>query len=148
MKEKIASKPDPAARKRSKTKLVGEMGLVCSTIALVLFILLPSEGSHNGRTMAAVIQIRTLGTALNAYKSDTGAYPPSIDGVQSLIQAPAGITKWHGPYLEREIPLDPWGHNYIYICPGIHNPESYDLSSRGPDGFVGNDDDIGNWQRK
>ena len=50
--------------------------------------------------------------------------------------------------MEKDIPLDPWGHSYIYVCPGKHNPSGYDLYSAGPDGREGNEDDITNWQQK
>ena len=36
---------------------------------------------------------------------------------------------------------------YIYECPGKNNPNGYDLSSMGPDGRAGGDDDITNWQQ-
>jgi general secretion pathway protein G len=50
---------------------------------------------------------------------------------------------WKG-YI-RKIPKDPWSHTYIYICPGVHNPADYDLSSCGPDG-IESSDDITNWE--
>ena len=56
---------------------------------------------------------------------------------------------WHGPYMQNEsgIPSDPWGNPYIYLCPGKHNPSSYDIISLGPDGREGTEDDITNWQQ-
>jgi general secretion pathway protein G len=42
--------------------------------------------------------------------------------------------------MEKTIPLDPWGHAYIYVYPGTHNPNGYDLSAIAPDGQV-----FGNW---
>jgi len=60
------------------------------------------------------------------------------------MQRPANARAWHGPYLEA-LPKDPWGHDYLYECPGRHNPDSYDLLSPRPDGLLGTDDDITNW---
>lgn len=40
---------------------------------------------------------------------------------------------------------DPWGRAYYYRCPGVHDPEGYDLWSAGPDGVSGTRDDITNW---
>jgi general secretion pathway protein G len=52
---------------------------------------------------------------------------------------------WKGPYLKKKsVPSDPWGSAYIYVAPGVHNPESYDLSSLGAD-KVESADDIVNW---
>ncbi len=50
-----------------------------------------------------------------------------------------------GPYIERGVPKDPWGNDYIYKSPGDHNTEGYDLHSLGPDGQDGTEDDIDNW---
>ena len=56
---------------------------------------------------------------------------------------------WKGPYLKKnEIPDDPWGKPYVYLCPGTHNTSGYDLYSYGPDGQDGTDDDINNWSVK
>jgi len=55
-----------------------------------------------------------------------------------------GATNWHGPYLAK-VPHDIWGKNFVYEYPGKHNPDSYDLTSCGPDGKAGTKDDIGNW---
>ena len=59
-----------------------------------------------------------------------------------LIQQPRDAQNWRGPYLQSDsIPKDPWGNDYIYECPGRHNPTSYDISSLGPPG-----DNIGDRQ--
>jgi general secretion pathway protein G len=82
---------------------------------------------------------------LNAFEVDMGYYPKSL---VELIQQPrsTGAQNWHGPYLDSDaIPKDPWGNEYVYGCPGKHNPSSYDVSSAGPDGQMGTDDDICNW---
>ena len=58
---------------------------------------------------------------------------------------PSEAKKWKGPYLKKGLPKDPWGNPYIYQFPGTHNQAMYDLSSSGPDGQEGNEDDIANW---
>jgi hypothetical protein len=42
--------------------------------------------------------------------------------------------------------IDPFGNEYQYVCPGVHNPATYDLWSNGSDGINGTPDDISNWQ--
>jgi general secretion pathway protein G len=64
-----------------------------------------------------------------------------------LVEQPRDAQNWKGPYMKNEIPKDPWGNDYIYECPGKHNPSSYDLMSMGPDGKAGGDDDIANWSQ-
>ena len=76
---------------------------------------------------------------------DNGYYPKGKDGLRDLLQQPREATSWKGPYLKSEIPLDPWGNAYNYECPGKNNQNGYDLSSAGPDGRAGNEDDITSW---
>ncbi|MDI6870539.1 MAG: type II secretion system major pseudopilin GspG [Bacillota bacterium] len=98
---------------------------------------------------AAKAQIKTLSLALNLFRTDTGAYPTTEQGLSALRQRPAyGAEGWNGPYLEEDLPKDPWGREYQYLCPGVHNPDRYDLFSLGRDGRPGGegeDADIGNW---
>ncbi|HUB86663.1 MAG TPA: type II secretion system protein GspG [Verrucomicrobiae bacterium] len=84
----------------------------------------------------------TIKSALDQFEVDNAFYPQSL---QDLLKQPAGATHWIGPYLDPpKLPVDPWGHEYFYACPGKHNTNSYDLFSAGPDGKPGTDDDIGN----
>jgi general secretion pathway protein G len=97
---------------------------------------------------AAQMQIVTLKTALDAYEVDNGYYPKGKNGLLDLIRQPLNGKNWRGPYLASDsIPKDPWGNDYVYECPGQHNPGSYDLMSMGPDGRVGGGDDISNWNQ-
>ena len=87
-------------------------------------------------------------TPYSAYASTSpGDYPSTAEGLQALIAAPASkAEQWHGPYFsDSKIPLDPWGEPYVYHYPGVHNPKSYDIYSKGPDKQDGTADDIGNW---
>jgi general secretion pathway protein G len=54
--------------------------------------------------------------------------------LESLRKNP-GTDLWDGPYLRKEVPMDPWGRAYIYACPGEHG--DYDLVSLGADGQEG-----------
>ena len=94
--------------------------------------------------IAALAEIVGIKTALDHFRADTGHFPTGTNGLLDLVQQPAAVTNWHGPYLEK-IPLDPWGHKYIYENPGKHAGigRPYDLFSPGPDGPEGV---IGNWQ--
>ena len=91
-------------------------------------------------------QIDGFGKALDQYRVDTGHYPNTEQGLAALISAPAGETKWGGPYLAKGIPKDPWGNEYHFLSPGEHG--DYDLQSYGRDGRPGGDGedaDITNW---
>src|SRR6185436_481494 len=126
-----------------------ELLLVLVILGILAAIVVPKFAgrTEQARQTAAQSQIATFGTALDAFEVDNGFYPKGKNGLNDLVQAPRDAQTWRGPYLKNEIPLDPWGHPYIYECPGKHNPTAYDLSSMGPDGRAGSDDDINNWQQ-
>jgi general secretion pathway protein G len=126
-----------------------ELLLVLVILGVLAAIVVPkfSGRTEQARHTAAVSQISTFGTALDSYEVDMGSYPQGKSGLNALLQQPREGTGWRGPYLKNEVPLDPWGHPYIYECPGKHNAAGYDLSSMGPDGRAGTDDDITNWNQ-
>ena len=103
--------------------------------------------SEQARNTAARTDIASLETALDAFEIDAGRFPTSEEGLEALIEQPSGVQKdaWRGPYIKRGVPKDPWGNQYNYQQPGRHNTSSYDLSSSGPDGQAGTEDDIINW---
>ena len=88
---------------------------------------------------AALSQISALEAALDTYRLDVGQYPDSLEG---LVENDSGRAAWNGPYLRREVPLDPWGNEYVYDSDG----RGFTLVSYGPDGErggEGDDADIG-----
>jgi general secretion pathway protein G len=119
-----------------------ELLLVMTILAILAGIVLPKMAGRGeqARQTAAQTQIETFGTALGAYEVDNGNYPRGRDGLQALVVRPRDAINWHGPYMEKGIPDDPWHKPYIYECPGHHNPSGYDLYTTGPDGVV-----YGNW---
>ena len=93
-------------------------------------------------------QITDFMTALGAYKLDTGRFPSTEQGLAALRTKPQGADRWDGPYLPKDIPMDPWGHPYIYKFPGDHGDEP-DIISLGADGKEGGekeDADVCSWK--
>ncbi len=88
--------------------------------------------------------------ALDVFSNDCGRYPTASEGFQALIICPTNIPleRWRGHDLA-QVPKDPWNHDYVYRCPGIHSTNGFDLFSCGYDGISksgGSDlDDINNW---
>jgi general secretion pathway protein G len=126
-----------------------ELLLVLVILGVLAGIVVPkfTGKSEQARVTAAQTQISNFKTALDAYELENGSYPKGKNGLQDLAVQPRNLTTWKGPYMEN-IPNDPWGRPYVYEAPGKNNPNSYDLMSMGPDGRVGGDDDVTNWQTK
>jgi general secretion pathway protein G len=124
-----------------------EMLLVLVIIGTLAAIVVPKLAgrTEESRITAVKAQISSFGTALDVFETDNGYYPRGSEGLNELLVAPSDAQNWKGPYLKTEIPVDPWGHPYIYEYPGKNNPNGYDLSSGGPDGRPGTEDDITSW---
>jgi len=101
----------------------------------------------SARQKAAKAQIELFGTALDTFRLDTGRYPTTEEGLKALREKPSGVERWEGPYLPKEIPVDPWDKPYVYKSPGQHG--DYDLISYGLDGAEGGEGenlDIVSWK--
>ena len=99
------------------------------------------------RQLQAKSQIQQFEGGLDIFRLDVGRYPTTEEGLQALQVQPAEVQNWDGPYLAKEIPLDPWNRPYVYRRPGQHG--DYDLCSFGDDGQEGgegNAEDIVNWK--
>lgn len=86
-------------------------------------------------TKAAMAQIDAFAKALDQYRLDTGRYPSTEQGLAALVARPATEAKWAGPYLNKAVPVDPWGRPYQYRQPGQHG--EFDVFSYGKDGQPG-----------
>ncbi len=99
------------------------------------------------KSEAAKVQIERIAGALDLYRLEVGRYPSEEEGLAALIEEPAGVTTWNGPYLKKKESLvDPWGRPFNYAIPGNHG--EYDLYTLGADnaeGGEGEDRDITNW---
>ena len=99
------------------------------------------------RQQQASIQIKELEGTIQMYKLYNGKYPTTDQGLIALVEAPTSgppAKKWR-KLLDR-VPKDPWGGDYIYLCPGMHG--DFDIICYGADGVVDGDGfnkDISNW---
>ena len=127
-----------------------EMMVVVTIIALFAALVLPRMmgQAQKARVTATRAQINAYTTALGAYKLDTGIFPTTEQGLQALRTKPDGVENWQGPYLQKDVSNDPWGHPYVYRFPGEHGDEP-DIISYGTDGQPGGDGenaDIVSWK--
>lgn len=125
-----------------------ELLLVLVILATLAAIVTPkfAKRGQQAKITAAQTQISQLEVALDAFEIDVSRYPTTAEGLDALVKQPASNSEgWQQPYMNKAIPKDPWGNEYLYRYPGQYNKDSYDLYSYGPDGRQGGDDDITNW---
>jgi general secretion pathway protein G len=136
-------------RKKEHGFTLIEMLIVMVILGLLAALVGPRMFGKVGKSKqkAAKAQISLFETALDTYRLDVGKYPTTEMGLQALRDKPEDVERWDGPYLPKEVPLDPWGRPYEYRCPGDHG--EFDILSFGADGSPGGekeDADIVSWK--
>ncbi|HEX7221115.1 MAG TPA: type II secretion system major pseudopilin GspG [Burkholderiales bacterium] len=124
-------------REREKGFTLLELLVVVVIIGLLAGFVAPRYFGQVGKSEVATAkaQIDAFEKALDQYRLDTGRYPTAELGLKALVDKPASEPKWNGPYLKKEVPLDPWGKPYVYKVPG--EKWDFDLVSLGRDGRPG-----------
>jgi general secretion pathway protein G len=123
-----------------------ELLVVVVIIGLLAGFVAPLYFGQVGKSEVNVAkaQIDALEKALDQYRLDTGHYPSAELGLRALLERPLNEPKWAGPYLRKEVPLDPWGKPYLYRIPGARAEfEVISLGRDGQPGGSGEDADIG-----
>ncbi len=127
-----------------------ELLVVLAILGLIVGLVGPQVMKQlaGAKADTARLQLADLGAGLDLFFLDLGRYPTSSEGLEALVEAPADLPAWNGPYLKKStVPRDPWGRPYEYESPGDHGP--YDLLSYGADqkpGGVSDDADIVSWE--
>ena len=102
----------------------------------------------SSKVKTAEVQIKMFRGSLETFRLDVGRFPTQAEGMLVLNRAPseeAARTRWRGPYLDQDVPLDPWSNPYLYSLPGASG-QPFALYSLGADGKRGGestDADIG-----
>jgi general secretion pathway protein G len=105
---------------------------------------------EKARAVTARSQIETLSLALDAYATDCKSYPTPDQGLNALWTKPTTEpipADWNGPYVNKPVGLDTWGHAWDYTVPGPGGLP-FGLRSFGADGKEGgegNDKDVTSW---
>lgn len=129
-----------------------EIMVVVVILGILAGIVVPRllDRPEQARRTQAEVQIKSIEEALALYKLDNGFYPTTEQGLQALVTRPETgriPTRYRdGGYLRR-IPVDPWGNDYVFLSPGIH--DEVDIISYGADGQPGgegNNADVNSWE--
>jgi general secretion pathway protein G len=127
-----------------------EMLVVVTIIGLFVALVGPKLWSNvdKAKITQARAQIENFMGALGTYKLDNGNFPTTEQGLAALRVKPGDADNWNGPYMPKDVPKDPWNHDYVYKFPGDHGDEP-DIISYGADGQPGGDGinaDIVSWK--
>jgi len=131
-----------------------ELLIVLTILGILMGVIVPRvmDRPAQARRTKASLQIEALAGALKLYQLDNGRFPTTEQGMEVLVEPPEVeplAPDWReGGYLDKgRLPLDPWGQEFKYLSPGVHNPD-FDLWSTGADSEEGGEDDdadITNW---
>ena len=125
-----------------------ELMVVLAIIALIGALVGPAlmTQTEGAKVTAADAQVKMLRGSLLAYRLDVGQFPSTAQGLAALNTAPQEVAEyWRGPYLDDEVPLDPWRKPYVYEFPA-ETRHGFALYSLGADSALGGEDlnaDIG-----
>ncbi len=111
-----------------------ELLVVIVILGLLIGLVAPAVLRQLGHAKDSIAKqsVAQISSVLDMYKLDTGSYPSSEDGLQALITQPADVSVWAGPYIKSDkLPLDPWGHPFLYQQPSTRPGLDFDLCSLG-----------------
>ena len=118
-----------------------EMIVVLAIIALVAALIVPNVIGRpdQARVTVARTDLKTIAAALKMYRLDNGDYPTTQQGLAALAGKPSSApipANWSAEGYLAQVPVDPWGHPYLYKSPGASGA-GFDLMSTGKDGKPG-----------
>jgi general secretion pathway protein G len=122
-----------------------EIMLVVLIIALLAAMLIGNSADYLGfgQDTRAKADMNTIKVNLTIYRGGAGNYPSTAQGLKAMVSRPDGEPRpvtWR--QITDKVPIDPWGNEFIYVCPGQKNPGSFDLYSAGKDRQQGTADDV------
>ncbi|MBF0295207.1 MAG: type II secretion system major pseudopilin GspG [Magnetococcales bacterium] len=128
-----------------------EVMVVVVILGILATLIIPKIMSRpdEARQTKAILDIQSIGQALDLYRLDNTQYPTTEQGLKALTVKPEiepVPKRWRAEGYLPKPPVDPWGNPYVYLSPGLHG--QYDLLSFGADGMPGGDEkgaDITSW---
>jgi general secretion pathway protein G len=132
---------DPRRPSRGFTLL--EMLVVMVIIGLLAGLVGPRIFGKvdSSKVQTAQVQIKMLESALQIMRLDVGTLPDGDTALRWLVrepEEPAARAVWKGPYLDGQVPVDPWNNAYKVVTPGPDG-KPFAITSYGADGKPGGD---------
>jgi len=115
--------------RKSRWKQVATVVVTGGGVWVTMCVLPVTSNMREARVQQAKTEVRTLGNCLEIHRRIFGRDPSPGEGLLAL-RAPR-VCGEHMPL------VDPWGHPYVYACPGRSGPNACDLLSYGADGRPG-----------
>lgn len=109
--------------------------LVLLVVSLAVWRLSPRKKSEVPKQQRETMAKRDLdlyAKAFEDFRSDVGRYPTVQEGLGALLKRPVTTNNWHGPYIEADYSVDPWGHDYVYQS--VAESKGYIMFTFGPEG--------------
>lgn len=154
LKERVVKSQYASAKRPEMKSMRGftliELLVVVAILALLAGVVGPQVMKRlaESKSKTAKVQVEDLSTALDLLRLDVGRYPSTDEGLQALVEQPADMNAWNGPYLrKKKLPKDPWSYDYHYRSPGEHG--KFDVYTLGADNTEGGEDedrDVVSWE--
>jgi general secretion pathway protein G len=98
--------------------------------------------TDEARVTKAKADIKAIEEAANLFKLDNGFYPNSGEGIPALVQPPPRARRPNPDGYLPKVPIDPWGHEYLYQSDGSREVVITSLGADGTEGGEGYNADI------
>lgn len=123
-----------------------ELLVVLVILGMIAGLVVPNimQRSEDAKARSATAEIQRISMAIDEFYLDSGRPPRDL---RELVERPANVSNWNGPYINQSNLNDPWDNPYNYRYPGQHR--TYDIFSHGADGSPGGEGtsaDINNWE--
>jgi type II secretion system protein G len=107
-----------------------ELLIVVAIIGIIAAIAIPNllNAIQRGKQKRTMADMRSVGTAVEAYAVDNNQYPAAASNV-SLI-----ASQVEPRYIKKMPTIDAWGTQYDYISSPSGAPQTYTISSYGKNG--------------
>ena len=136
--QRAPRRPGPPGPEAGFTLL--ELLVVLVILGLLIGLVAPHAMQLLGssKQKVTVQSVARIASILDIYRLDVGSYPTTEQGLTALLEPPAGVAGWNGPYVKGEqLPADPWGRPFQYRAPSPRPKHDYDLYSLGADNAPG-----------